>query len=254
MIGYKYVWFDAKPDLRDLWKRYFLQILDIYWLKKCRSGLRELWKLLFFPSYISTGQKKCGSESRRYPDKKENQIFLIYREIQSGAVAKSYMRKGFLTAPLLIYEENLIFFFISVRYPSTLPGNCPPHSRPPFSAWAAAGADSSAAWAAWAAAAASYPAPYSADAEEPWAAPPTPGLCPVGDGGPAPGRGGRTWGSSTSPEVEAPAAQGERFLIFLKEKMGWAGKERLCTALRIRIRQLKWTPGSDLSVDKKWTD
>jgi hypothetical protein len=26
--------------------------------------------------------------------KKENQIFLIYREIQSGAVAKSYMRKG----------------------------------------------------------------------------------------------------------------------------------------------------------------
>jgi hypothetical protein len=25
-------------------------------------------------------------------DKKENQIFLIYREIQSGGVAKSYMR------------------------------------------------------------------------------------------------------------------------------------------------------------------
>ncbi len=32
--------------------------------------------------------------------KKENQIILIYNEIQSGAVAKSYMRKGFL-----IYEE-----------------------------------------------------------------------------------------------------------------------------------------------------
>ncbi len=32
--------------------------------------------------------------------KKENQIFLIYKEIQSGAVAKLYMRKGFL-----IYEE-----------------------------------------------------------------------------------------------------------------------------------------------------
>ncbi len=28
--------------------------------------------------------------------KKENQILLIYKEIQSGAVAKSYMRKGFL--------------------------------------------------------------------------------------------------------------------------------------------------------------
>jgi hypothetical protein len=35
-----------------------------------------------------------------YTDKKENQIFLIYKEIQSGAVAKSYMRRGFL-----IYEE-----------------------------------------------------------------------------------------------------------------------------------------------------
>jgi hypothetical protein len=28
--------------------------------------------------------------------KKESQIFLIYKEIQKGAVAKSYMRKGFL--------------------------------------------------------------------------------------------------------------------------------------------------------------
>ncbi len=35
-----------------------------------------------------------------YIDKKENQIFLIYQEIQNGAVA--------------IYEENLIIFFISV--------------------------------------------------------------------------------------------------------------------------------------------
>jgi hypothetical protein len=40
-----------------------------------------------------------------YTDKKENQIFLIYREIQSGAVAKSYMRKGFL-----IYEEMGKYF------------------------------------------------------------------------------------------------------------------------------------------------
>jgi hypothetical protein len=31
-----------------------------------------------------------------YTDKKENKIFLKYKEIQSGAVAKSYMRKGFL--------------------------------------------------------------------------------------------------------------------------------------------------------------
>jgi len=72
-------------------------------------------------------------------DKKENQIFLIYKEIQSGAVAKSFMRKGFLIYEemrkyfpiyeeavshirlcncsilnFLIYEKKLIFFFISV--------------------------------------------------------------------------------------------------------------------------------------------
>jgi hypothetical protein len=40
-----------------------------------------------------------------YTDKKENKIFLIYREIQSGAVAKSYMRMGFL-----IYEEMRKYF------------------------------------------------------------------------------------------------------------------------------------------------
>jgi hypothetical protein len=42
-------------------------------------------------------------------DKNENQIFLIYKEIQSGAVAKSYMKKGFLVyeemrKPLVIYD------------------------------------------------------------------------------------------------------------------------------------------------------
>jgi hypothetical protein len=67
-----------------------------------------------------------------YNDKKEYQSFLIYREIQSGA----YIRKGFLiyeemrkyfpiyeeavsncfTLNFLIYEENLIFFFISVGH------------------------------------------------------------------------------------------------------------------------------------------
>ncbi len=40
-------------------------------------------------------------------DKKENQIFLKYQEIQIGAVAKSYMRKGFL-----IYEEMRKYFSI----------------------------------------------------------------------------------------------------------------------------------------------
>ncbi len=46
----------------------------------------------------------------QYTDKKENQIFLIFKEIQSGAVAKSYMRKGFLINEEMrkyfpIYEE-----------------------------------------------------------------------------------------------------------------------------------------------------
>jgi hypothetical protein len=40
-----------------------------------------------------------------YTDKKENKIFLIYKEIQSGAVAKFYMGKGFL-----IYEEMHKYF------------------------------------------------------------------------------------------------------------------------------------------------
>ncbi len=45
------------------------------------------------------------NEGAPYTDKKENQTFLIYREIQSGAVAKSYMGKGFL-----IYEEMRKYF------------------------------------------------------------------------------------------------------------------------------------------------
>jgi hypothetical protein len=68
-------------------------------------------------------------------DKKENKIFLIYKEIQSGTVPKLYMRKGFLICEEMrkyfpiygeavrlcncsilnfpIYEENLSFFFVS---------------------------------------------------------------------------------------------------------------------------------------------
>ncbi len=35
-----------------------------------------------------------------HSEKKENEIFPIYKEIKVGSVAKSYLRKGFL-----IYEE-----------------------------------------------------------------------------------------------------------------------------------------------------
>ncbi len=40
-------------------------------------------------------------------DKKENQIFLIYMEIQNGTVAKSYMTNG-----RLIYGEIFAHFLI----------------------------------------------------------------------------------------------------------------------------------------------
>ena len=95
-----------------------------------------------------------------HTDKKENQIFLIYREIQNGAVAKSYMRKGFLIyeemreyltiyeeavshirlcncsiLKFLIYEKNLIFFFTSVVsrqrvLEARIPGNLEPDKVP----------------------------------------------------------------------------------------------------------------------------
>jgi hypothetical protein len=43
---------------------------------------------------------ECGKQGLlRYTDKKENQIFLIYLEIQTGSGAKSYMTNG-----LLIYD------------------------------------------------------------------------------------------------------------------------------------------------------
>jgi hypothetical protein len=42
-----------------------------------------------------------------YTDKKENQIFLIFKEIQNGAVAKSYM-----TNSPLIYGEIFAHFLI----------------------------------------------------------------------------------------------------------------------------------------------
>jgi hypothetical protein len=40
-----------------------------------------------------------------YTDKKENKIFLIYKEIQMGSGAKSYIRKDFL-----IYREMHKYF------------------------------------------------------------------------------------------------------------------------------------------------
>jgi hypothetical protein len=57
------------------------------------------------PVEISKKYKVKAPFCTAHTDKKENQIFLIYKEIQSGEVAKSYMRKSFL-----IYEEMRKYF------------------------------------------------------------------------------------------------------------------------------------------------
>jgi hypothetical protein len=56
-------------------------------------------------SFLARWTTTIIKELLKYTDKIENQIFLIYKEIQIGAVAKLYMRKGFL-----IYEEVRKYF------------------------------------------------------------------------------------------------------------------------------------------------
>jgi hypothetical protein len=52
-------------------------------------------------------------QCRRYhTDKKENQVFLINKEIQNGAVAMPYMTNG-----LLIYMGNYLRIFSYIRKP-----------------------------------------------------------------------------------------------------------------------------------------
>jgi hypothetical protein len=78
------------------------------------SGVKERPPTTSFLHYhfkrAETGVEVEGltTETRHgYTDKKENQIFLIYKEIQNGAVAKSYMTNG-----LLIYGEIFAHFLI----------------------------------------------------------------------------------------------------------------------------------------------
>jgi hypothetical protein len=61
------------------------------------GGPRGCWVRLFKMSIICLNLLwALGKYRYRYTDKKENQIVLIYKEIQSGAVAKSYMTIGLL--------------------------------------------------------------------------------------------------------------------------------------------------------------
>jgi hypothetical protein len=61
--------------------------------------------------FVITFGNRCHGETSGpadlCTDKNENRIFLIYKEIQSGAVAKSYMTNG-----LLIYGEIFSYFLI----------------------------------------------------------------------------------------------------------------------------------------------
>jgi hypothetical protein len=56
---------------------------------------------------VSQENKFAYGEGKPCTDKKENQIFLICKEIENGAVAKSYMTNG-----LLIYGEIFAHFLI----------------------------------------------------------------------------------------------------------------------------------------------
>jgi hypothetical protein len=64
-------------------------------------------------------------EKITFTDKKENQIFLIYKEIPNGSVAKSFMRKGFLIYEkmhkyLPIYEEAVSYDFSTAPFSISL--------------------------------------------------------------------------------------------------------------------------------------
>jgi hypothetical protein len=73
--------------------------------------------------------KCCPERQHGYPKliKKENKIFLIYMEIQNGAVAKSYMTNGlliygyylcislYIRKPFLIYDFATAPFLISLN-------------------------------------------------------------------------------------------------------------------------------------------
>jgi hypothetical protein len=51
-----------------------------------------------------------------YTDKKENEIFLIYKEIQMGSVAKSYLRNGFqICEEIRKYLVIYIYIYIYTR-------------------------------------------------------------------------------------------------------------------------------------------
>jgi hypothetical protein len=80
----------VNPDTKHC-QRYNIKIVNLYRFPPFFSRTAAAWEKNFF---------SCT-------DKKEKKIFLIYKEIQMGAVAKSFTRKNFL-----IYEEMRKYLFI----------------------------------------------------------------------------------------------------------------------------------------------
>jgi hypothetical protein len=67
-----------------------------------------LLRIIFFGCTYYSSRRHTLLSTKKYTDKKENEIFLIHKEIQTGAVAKSYMTKG-----LLKYTATAIPFIYS---------------------------------------------------------------------------------------------------------------------------------------------
>jgi hypothetical protein len=103
------------------------------WRGPCPSGHGPHWGPC--PSSCSPGWSSPASPSplqvctvvHQYTlIKKKIKFFLIYNEIQSGAVAKSYMRRGFLIYEerrkyLTIYEEAVSHIHGRMNYKDTKP-------------------------------------------------------------------------------------------------------------------------------------
>ncbi len=73
-----------------------------------KKGASQEKRLTIFPTPFLLFRQDC------------NQIFLIYKKIQNGAIAKSYMRKGFLIYEemhkyLTIYEEAVSHVCMSLQ-------------------------------------------------------------------------------------------------------------------------------------------
>jgi hypothetical protein len=79
-------------------------------IKKYAAGRQEVHYAVKMRSYIGAfgiNPFPVYKSSGGCTDKKENQIFLVNKEIRSGAVAKSYMTNG-----LLIYGETFLHFLL----------------------------------------------------------------------------------------------------------------------------------------------